>query len=94
LHPVWTLLTVGVVGSVAGIGLHLWFEPAKSAIAIVIGAIAGAAVAYAFGGGALAGLVVGSGLALLAIGVRALVSIMSTLDRPPSASSPRVWFAR
>jgi len=88
------VFVVGVMGSVVGIGLHVWLEPWTSAVALVIGAIAGLFVSHAFGESLLAGLAFGGAVTLLALGVRAFASVLRTLDRPPSVTSPRVWFSR
>ncbi len=93
-HPVLTLLVASVVGSVVGIGVHLWFEPYVSAIVVAAGAIAGLILARVLGDSLVLGLAVGCGVMLLALGVRALASIWATLQRPPSFASSRVWFSR
>jgi len=89
-----TLLAAGVVGSVVGIGIHLWLEPWTSIVALAAGSIAGLLLSHALGQDVLLGLGIGSAIALAIIGVRACVSIWTTLWRPPSVASPRVWFAR
>lgn len=88
------VFVVGVLGSIVGIGLHVWFEPWTSVVALFIGAIAGLFVSHAFGESLLVGLAFGCALTSLALGVRAFASVLRTLDRPPSVTSPRVWFSR
>jgi hypothetical protein len=94
LHPWLTLAFVSVVGSVFGIGLHVWFEPWTSAVAVTVGSLAGLVLSHAIGENLLVGLAGGAALTLLALGVRALASIMGTLQHPPSMASTRVWFSR
>ena len=94
LHPVLTLLAVGTLGSVVGIGIHMWLEPVTSAVALAIGAVAGLLVSHVIGQDLVIGLGIGAAITLLALGVRALVSILSTLQHPPSMASARVWFQR
>ena len=89
-----SLLAVSMVGSVIGIGVHLWLEPWTSAIAVSAGAIVGAMLSWLFGENVLYGLGVGVAVMALAIGVRALISIWSTLQNPPSQTSARAWFSR
>ena len=91
LHPALTFLAVSAVGSVVGIGLHLWFEPGTSALAIAVGAIAGLFVSHAIGESVLLGFGIGAAVTLLVLGVRAFASVMGTLRRAPST---RVWFSR
>jgi hypothetical protein len=52
------------------------------------------ATAHAIGDGILYGFALGGLLSLAALGVRAFVSVVTTLDHPPSVTSPRVWFSR
>jgi hypothetical protein len=75
-------------------GLQLWLEPLTSLLALAFGAIAGLAVAYALGESVGLGLAAGGGVALAILGVRALASILATLDQPPTMASPRAWFSR
>jgi hypothetical protein len=94
LHPALTLLAVGAVGSIVGIGIHFWLEPWTSAVALAIGSVAGLLVSHAIGQDVVIGLGIGAAITLLALGVRALVSILTTLAHPPSMASARVWFER
>jgi hypothetical protein len=89
-----TYVAVAILGSTIGIGLHVWFAPRTSVIAVAGGAITGLYASHALGHSVSHGLVVGGFLALAALGVRAFVSIVRTLGRPPSVTSPRVWFTR
>jgi hypothetical protein len=65
-----------------------------SAIAVAAGTLAGLALAHAFGESLLVGLGAGAAVAIFGLGVRALASILGTLQRPPSFASARAWFSR
>jgi hypothetical protein len=90
---VLTLLAVSLVGGVTGIGLSFWLEPWNSVTTVAIGSIAGIAVSRALGESLGWGFALGLAVALIALGVRALVSIFDTLRRPTSIAS-RAWFSR
>jgi hydrogenase/urease accessory protein HupE len=94
LHPVAAFVTVAILGSTLGIGLHVWCDPRTSCVAVSVGAVAGLFVSHALGDSLTYGLLVGGFLALLALGVRAFASVVRTLSRPPGVTSPRVWFTR
>lgn len=94
LHPVAAFVTVAILGSTIGVGLHVWFDPWASAIVVGAGAVTGILVSHAIGTDLAHGLLLGGFLALAALGVRAFVSVVQTLRRPPSVTSPRVWFTR
>ena len=94
LHPVATFVTMAILGSTIGIGLHVWFDPWTSAVAFAAGAVAGLFVSHAVGDSVTYGLILGGFLALIALGVRAFVTVVRTLCQPPSVTSPRTWFSR
>ena len=88
-----TLLVLGTIGSVVGLGIHVWFEPWTSAVVVAIGSFAGMLVSHALGDDLLVGLAAGAGVMMFALGVRALASIFKTLGDPSSIASSS-WFAR
>jgi len=94
LHPVLSLLAVGAVGSVIGFGVYLWLEPLTSALVVTAGAIVGVTISWLFGESLIYGLGVGACVMALAVGVRALATIWTTLQNPPSHTSARAWFSR
>lgn len=89
-----TFVSMAILGSTIGIGLHVWFDPWTSAVAVAVGALAGLFVSHAVGDPITYGLLLGGLLALAALGVRAFVAVARTLWRPPSVTSPRAWFSR
>src|SRR5687767_5349328 len=94
LHPVLTLLAMSLVGSVVGIGLHMWMEPWTSAVVVAAGSVAGLLVSHAFGESVLYGLVAGCAMAMLVLGIRGFASVIETVKRPPTMASSRAWFSR
>ena len=93
LHPVLTLLAVGLVGSVVGLGLHVWMEPWTSAVAVAVGSVTGLLVSHALGESVMWGFALGGVIALFALGIRGLASVLSTTMRGSSIASAH-WFER
>jgi len=89
---VLTLAVLVTIGSIVGIGVHVWFEPWTSVLAVALGSLVGLAISNAFGQGLLLGLALGAAATLLGLGVRALLSMSGAL--PEQLPSARVWFLR
>lgn len=82
LHPALTLLVLGTIGSVVGIGIHVWLEPWTSAVAVGIGSMAGMLVSHAIGQDIVLGLVTGALITMFALGVRTVATIVRAHPGP------------
>ena len=84
-------MVLGVIGTVVGLGLHVWLEPWTSAVAIAIGSFAGVIVSHAIHEDLVWGFALGAMVAMLGLGFRAFGSILKEVRTP--STGPR-WFAR